>query len=120
MASEQNHQTRVYRYALRGDLPESALRELRRAHELTNRMVEIERDHEERIKEVWRRAPSLLALEQQAIAQDEDVQTVFAEEPHDPPQPRAAEAAEGSAEEASRDPQRDPRGKGPDLPDPET
>jgi hypothetical protein len=63
MAEERSHQTRVYRFRLYGDLPEPALRELRRAHELSNLLVEIEKAHEERIKAAWLEAPTLLELE---------------------------------------------------------
>jgi len=72
MAEEMTHQTRVYRFALWGDLPEPALKELRRAHELSNLFIEIEKAHEERVKEVWRKAPTLLRLEAELL-EAEDV-----------------------------------------------
>ncbi len=71
MADMPSHQTRVYRFACRGDLPSAALDEMRRAHELSNRLIEIERQHEERVKEVWRQAPTLLALEERAAGEQE-------------------------------------------------
>lgn len=37
------HRTVVYRYAVHGDLPEAAVAELHRAHQLQTRLVEIER-----------------------------------------------------------------------------
>lgn len=51
----------VYSYALRGDLPPEAVDELRRAHELRNDLVAIERRHEERKAEIWANNPELAA-----------------------------------------------------------
>jgi hypothetical protein len=65
MADEITHQTRVYRFACRGDLPEQALQEMRRAHELSNRLIELEREHEERVQELWRQAPELQGLDEE-------------------------------------------------------
>ena len=66
-----DHQTRVYRFATWGDLPEPALREMRRAHELSNLLIEIEKAHEERVQELWRKAPTLQDLETDVQAQSE-------------------------------------------------
>jgi hypothetical protein len=63
MDAGMSHQTRVYRFALWGDLPAAALQEMRRAHELSNLFIEIERAHEERVKELWRQEPTLLQHE---------------------------------------------------------
>jgi hypothetical protein len=79
MATEKAHQARVYRYAIWGDLPPSAIAEMRRGHELLNRLVEIEKGYEESVKEVWRQAPTLLALENQALEFDERVQDTVKE-----------------------------------------
>jgi hypothetical protein len=79
MGEEMTHQTRVYRFAAWGDLPEPALQELRRAHELTNMMIEIERGHEERVKEMWRKAPTLQQLEVDVTELDEAVQDIKTE-----------------------------------------
>jgi hypothetical protein len=73
MAEELSHQTRVYRFALWGDLPEAAIGEMRRAHELSNRFIEIERAHEEGVKEVWRKAPTLLQLEDDLLNAEEEI-----------------------------------------------
>lgn len=54
-----NYQMRVYRYRIRGDLPEVVLAELRRAHDLANRLVEHERRHAERVEEIWASAGTL-------------------------------------------------------------
>lgn len=67
MAEEKLHQTRVYRFACRGDLPAEALREMRRAHELTNRLIELEREHEARVQELWRTAPELEDLDARLV-----------------------------------------------------
>jgi hypothetical protein len=69
-------QTRVYRYRCLGDLPQPALDEMRRGHELSNRMVEVERRHEERIKDVWRQAPTLQALETEVTELEEKAEEV--------------------------------------------
>jgi hypothetical protein len=73
MAEELSHQTRVYRFALWGDLPEAAIGEMRRAHELSNRFIEIERAHEEGVREVWRKAPTLLQLEDDLLNAEEEI-----------------------------------------------
>lgn len=77
--AEKTHQTRVYKFAIWGDLPEAAIQEMRRGHELSNRMIEIERVYEEGVKEVWRKAPTLAALEAQVAEYDENVQDVVHE-----------------------------------------
>src|SRR4051812_3779163 len=76
---EKTHQTRVYKFAIWGDLPEAAINEMRRGHELSNRLVEIEREYEEGVKEVWRKAPTLAQLEAQVAEYDENVQDVVRE-----------------------------------------
>lgn len=63
MADAPTHQTRVYRFAIWGDLPPAAVAEMRRGHELSNLLIEIEKGHEERVKEAWRLAPDIEALE---------------------------------------------------------
>lgn len=76
MAEEMSHQTRVYRFALWGDLPEAAIREMRRAHELSNRFIEIERAHEAGVKEIWRKAPTLQQLEADLLDAEEVIMDV--------------------------------------------
>jgi hypothetical protein len=76
MAEELSHQTRVYRFALWGDLPEAAIREMRRAHELSNRFIEIEREHEEAVKELWSKAPTLLQLGSDLLDAEEVIMAV--------------------------------------------
>ena len=51
-----SNRTVVYRYAIHGDLPEAALAELSRAHQLQTRLVEIERAYGEQVTGVWRRS----------------------------------------------------------------
>lgn len=63
MDEERAYQTRVYRFRALADLPEEGLRELRRTHELSNQLVELEKDHSERIAEAWRQHPELSRLE---------------------------------------------------------
>jgi hypothetical protein len=72
------HQTRVYRYRVMTDLPQEAVDELRRAHELSNRLIEIERAHADRVAEVWREVPDLVALEGQVQDADDVVAELVA------------------------------------------
>jgi gas vesicle protein len=58
MTAVPTHQTRVYRFAVWGDLPDAAVAEMRRAHE-------------ERVKEMWRLAPTLQELEAKVNELDE-------------------------------------------------
>lgn len=58
------HAVTVYRYGLVGDLPEAAIAELRRAHTLRNKLVEIERAFAERKADVWVTHPAVAAAEE--------------------------------------------------------
>lgn len=80
MADDENgYQTRVYRYRVLGDLPDEALAELRRAHELSNLLVEIEKRHADRVAEAWREYPELLQLEEAIGTATEAIEEVAEE-----------------------------------------
>src|SRR5881398_1777425 len=64
MPTVASHQTRVYKFRVMTDLPEQAVQELRRGHELGNRLVEIEKAHADRVADLWRAEPELCELEQ--------------------------------------------------------
>jgi hypothetical protein len=59
-----SNRTVVYRYAVHGDLPEAAIAEISRAHQLQIRLVEIERAHGQRVAAVWAAQPQLTAADQ--------------------------------------------------------
>lgn len=75
---ERWYQTRVYRFRALADLPEPALDELRRAHELANLMVEIEKAHEQRVAELWRQHPDLEVLEAEVQTATDAIDDVVA------------------------------------------
>ncbi|HEX7106236.1 MAG TPA: hypothetical protein VF218_09735, partial [Acidothermaceae bacterium] len=69
----------VYRFAAHGDLPAAAVDELRRAHDLKNQLVEIERRHAERVAEIWSRWPEVAAADEQVAAAEQRVAELAAE-----------------------------------------
>lgn len=79
MTEPPQHQTRVYRFAVWGDLPEAAIVEMRRAHELSNLFIEIEKGYEAKIKDVWRQAPTFQKLEVEVAELDDVVLGIVGE-----------------------------------------
>lgn len=49
----------VYKYAVHGDVPEPVIEEIRRGHQLQNKLVEIELRHEDRVAEIWSHYPDV-------------------------------------------------------------
>jgi hypothetical protein len=63
--------TVVYKYAVVGDgLPECVIAEMRRAHDLRNRLVEIEQAHAERVAAVWAEHPEIAAAAERLAKAD--------------------------------------------------
>lgn len=77
MSDERGFQTRVYKYRCLGDLPEAALTELRRVHDLSNLLIEFEKAHAERVAEAWRQYPELEALEKEVQDADAEVERII-------------------------------------------
>jgi hypothetical protein len=71
-----SHQTRVYRFCVWGDLPDAAIAEMRRGHELSNLLIEIEKGHEARVKDAWRISPDIEEREAEIAELDEAVQEI--------------------------------------------
>lgn len=77
MSSEDRaYQTRVYRFRAMADLPEDAIAELRRAHELSNQMIEVEKEHADNVAAEWRKHPDLQRLEEEIEAATERIEAV--------------------------------------------
>jgi hypothetical protein len=53
----------VYRYAVRGDLPPEAIEELRRAHRLRNKLVEVELGYQDALAAAWSTHPEIADAE---------------------------------------------------------
>jgi hypothetical protein len=57
----EDYAIRVYKYGIVGDVPESVVEEIRRGHVLRNQLVEIERDYERAVDDVWAQQPDLVS-----------------------------------------------------------
>ncbi|MEU5881178.1 hypothetical protein [Spirillospora sp. NPDC047279] len=79
MRDEDNqHRVAVYSYVVHGDLPPAALAELERAHALRGRLAEIELEHGQRLRELWRTPPG--AAEREACPSSKKAFAAAAEE----------------------------------------
>jgi hypothetical protein len=76
MDDERAYQTRVYKFRCLADFPEAAVKELRRAHELSNLMIEVEKGHTDRVAAAWREHPALEELEQAIETATEGIEEV--------------------------------------------
>lgn len=79
VTDDRAYQTRVYRFRAMADLPQGAIEELRRAHELSNMMIEIEKEHAELVAAEWRKHPDLERLEQEINEATEKIEEVVGE-----------------------------------------
>lgn len=79
MTDDRAYQTRVYRFRAMDDVPAAAVAELRRAHELSNLMIEVEKDHAEAVAEAWREHPELEKIEQEIVDATEAIEQVVVE-----------------------------------------
>lgn len=76
---ETSSRTTVYKYAVvKGDLPPAVVEEMRRAHDLRNTLVEIEKAHQARVQEVWAAHPEIAAANQELAAAEQTVQDAMA------------------------------------------
>lgn len=70
-APPQDHDMRVYKFAIHGDLPQEAIEEVQRAHHLWNQLVALHHTYESRIAEVWAGFPELAVLNAQVMEQED-------------------------------------------------